>query len=123
MESRRQAKVSRLLQRELAMLLQKNARHWFSIPFVSVSRVMVSPDVSIAKVYLTFINENEPLARLETVRGKTAEIKRNLANTLRHELRKMPDLVFFYDDTLDYVEHMDKLFDKLNKEQGSSDQG
>lgn len=84
---------------------------------------MVSPDVSIAKVYLTFINESEPLAKLETVRAKTSDIKKNLASSLRHELRKMPDLVFFYDDTLDYVEHMGKLFDKLNREHRETDQG
>ncbi len=113
METRRQAKVSKLLQREMAVILQKNGKSWFSLPFITVSQVKVTPDLSYAKVYITFINESEPEEKVKLVRTKTSEIKKILANSLRHEMRKLPDINFFYDDTLDYADNMNKLLDSL----------
>ncbi|MGB0430662.1 MAG: 30S ribosome-binding factor RbfA [Bacteroidia bacterium] len=120
MESRRQAKVSKLLQRELAVILQKNGKSWFAIPFITVSQVRVTPDLSYAKVYLTFLNDDEPEQKAKQVRTKTPEIKRLLANALRHEMRKLPDINFFYDDTLDYADNMNKLLDSLTNDQPES---
>jgi len=122
METRRQAKVAKLLQRELATILQKNAKSWFSIPFISVSQVKITPDLSYAKIYLTFINESQPEERIEEIKVKIPEIKRLLANELRHELRKLPAINFFYDDTLDYADHMNKLLDSLNTDEKRSDE-
>lgn len=113
MESRRQAKVSKLLLRELAAILQKNGKNWFAIPFITVSQVRVTPDLSYAKIYLTFLNEEKPEEKVKLIRTKTAEVKRLLANALRHEMRKLPDINFFYDDTLDYADNMNKLLDSL----------
>lgn len=124
METRRQAKVSKLLQRELAVIFQKNAKSWFSIQFISVSQVKITPDLSYAKVYLTFINEPDPEGKVQLVRTKSSEIKRQLATALRHEFRKLPDINFFYDDTLDYAENMNKLLDSLktDDEEDSSEE-
>ncbi|MFY0674970.1 MAG: 30S ribosome-binding factor RbfA [Bacteroidia bacterium] len=113
MESRRQAKVSKLLQRELAVILQKNGKSWFAIPFITVSQVRVTPDLSYAKVYLTFLGDDNPEDKVKLVRTKTAEVKRQLASALRHEMRKLPEINFFYDDTLDYADNMNKLLDSL----------
>lgn len=116
METRRQAKVSRLLLRELATIMQKNTKSWFAIPFITVSQVKVTPDMSYAKVYLTFLDGKDAEDKIKLIRTKTSEVKRQLANNLRHELRKMPDINFFYDDTLDYADNMNKLLDSLKTE-------
>lgn len=121
MESRRQAKVSRLIHREIASILQKNSNSWFSVQFITVSKISVTPDLSYAKVYLTFLNEPNPQEKVDMVKTKTGEIKLQLGRALKNEMRKLPDINFFYDDTLDYVENMDTLFKKLND--NSSDKG
>ena len=121
METRRQAKVSKLLLRELATIMQKNAKSWFAIPFITVSQVKVTPDLSYAKVYLTFLDGEGAEEKVKAVRTKTAEIKRQLANVLRHEMRKLPDINFFYDDTLDYADNMNKLLDSLNEDDKADD--
>lgn len=117
MESKRQAKINRLLQRELSMLFIRNAQKWMGIKFISVSNVKVSPDLSTAKIYVTFLNEKEPLELAKKLNTKESEVKAALAQTLKNDLRKIPALTFFYDDTLDYVEKMDKLFSEINKDQ------
>lgn len=114
MESRRQAKVSRLIQREIAVILQRNSQMWFNIPFVTVSKIHVTPDLSYAKVYLTFLNEKNPAEKIDLIRTKTGEIKLQLGSALKNEMRKLPAINFFYDDTMDYVEDMDRLLKKLN---------
>jgi len=124
MESRRQAKVSRLIHREIASILQKNAKSWFAIPFITVSKISVTPDLSYAKVYLTFLNETNPQEKADLVKTKTGEIKLQLGRALKNEMRKLPDINFFYDDTMDYVENMDSLFKKLNNnDSGKGDDG
>ena len=120
MESRRQAKVSRLIQREIAVILQRNSQMWFALPFVTVSKIHVTPDLSYAKVYLTFLNEANPQEKIDLVRAKTGEIKLQLGSALKNEMRKLPAINFFYDDTMDYVEDMDKLLKKLNNPDSSS---
>lgn len=115
MESRRQAKVNKLIQRELGHIFQKKAKAWFDLQFISVSQVHVSPDLGTAKVYLTFLNEKEPQKALEKVQNGSGEVKYELAKALKNEFRKLPELHFYYDDTLDYVDDMEKLFKKIKK--------
>ena len=122
MESRRQAKVSKLLMRETAILLQKNSRIWFGNRFVSVSQVKITPDLSYAKVYVTFINEKNPEELLKLLQRRTKDVRMKLATALRNDLRKLPEIQFFYDDTLDYAEHMNRLLDDLNSPKKDSDQ-
>lgn len=122
MESRRQAKVSRLIQREIAVILQRNSRMWFKIQFVTVSKINMTPDLSYAKVYLTFLNEKNPEEKIEMIRAKTGEIKLQLGSALKNEMRKLPAINFFYDDTMDYVDDMDKLLKKLNNPDASPEE-
>lgn len=113
MESRRQAKVSKLLQKDLAVILQKNCRTWFSVSFITVSKVQVTADLSYAKVYVTFLNVDKPEEVVTMMNKKVGEIKHQLASLVKNQLRKLPDLNFFYDDTLDYVDKMEQLFREI----------
>lgn len=121
MESRRQAKVGKLIQRELAVVLQKLGPQRLGINFITVTHVKPSPDLSMAKVYLSFINAKNPEDFVKRIRDNNSVIKAELAKRLRHDLRKLPELRYFYDDTLDYSERMDELFDELRKKEGGEE--
>jgi ribosome-binding factor A len=76
---------------------------------------MVSPDLGYAKIYLTFLNEKEPLKALELIKLHTGEVRKVLGSHIRNEVRKIPEISFFYDDTLDYMEKIDELLKKIDK--------
>jgi ribosome-binding factor A len=128
MESKRQAKYSRLLQKDLSEIFLREGKHLFGKPFIGVSAVRVTPDLSYVKVYLTFLNEKEPQKLLALIRSHNRELRNMLAERIRHTVRKVPEIEFFYDDTMDYVEKMDKIFAELHtppapkKEDGNSDE-
>lgn len=74
----------------------------------------MTPDLSVARVYLTFMNEREPKAAVALIRTATKEVRNLLSNKIGKVTRKVPELEFFYDDTLDVAERMEKLFQDLN---------
>ena len=119
MESRRQAKVAKLLQKELAVILQKNCRMWFSVSFITVSKIQVTADLSYAKVYVTFLDVDQPEDLVQLMNKKIGEVKNQLAARVKNQLRKLPDLSFFYDDTLDYVDKMEQLFREIKNPKDS----
>lgn len=118
MESTRQAKVNRLLQRELATYFQRNAQSLIGVQFITVSKVLVTVDLSLAKVYVTFLNAQNPLELVAKLNELKTEIKRQMAQKLRNDLRKLPDLNFYYDDTLDYVDKIESILDDINSKKG-----
>lgn len=122
MDSTRQLKVSKLIQKELALVFQKNGQKWFNIPFITVSTVRISPDLMNARVYLTFMNQTNPEELVERISYNSKEIRTILAGKIRHQVRKIPELQFFYDDSMDYAERMDQLFEKLkSKKKGKAE--
>lgn len=122
MESRRQAKVAKLLQKELATILQKNCRMWFSVSFITVSKIQVTPDLSYAKVYVTFLDVDQPEDVVKLMNTKVGEVKNQLASKVKNQLRKLPSLSFFYDDTLDYVDKMEQLFKDIKSPKDSGEE-
>ena len=108
METTRQNKISRLLQKELSeiFLAQTRKTHW---TIVSVSIVRISPDLSIAKVYLSVFPSEKAQATIESVNASAREIRYELAQKVRFQLRKIPELRFYLDDSLDYIEKIDNL--------------
>ncbi len=116
MESKRQAKFSRQIQKDLSEIFLREGKSLFGNSFISVSQVRVSPDLSYVKAYLSFLNEKNPQHLLALVKSFTKELRTMLAQRLKNEVRKIPELEFYYDDTMDYVEKIDKLFDKIHKE-------
>lgn len=108
METTRQNKISRLLQKELSeiFLLQTKAMHG---TLVSVSAVCISPDMSIARVYLSVFPSEKAEEMVKNINDNMKSIRYELGTRVRYQLRIIPELKFFVDDSLDYIEKIDSL--------------
>ncbi len=121
MESTRQKKFAGLLQEELASLFQREGAGYLPNTLVTITKVRVSPDLAVAKVYLSFFNTKDTDLSLATVNSHTSEIRYKLGARIRHQARVVPSFTFFLDDTNEYVERMDQLFDQIAKERSETD--
>ncbi len=108
METTRQAKIARLLQKELSEIFRCQTAKVHGV-IVSVSAVRVSPDLSIARVYLSIFPSGKAGELIESINKSAREIRYELAQVVRYQLRKTPELSFFIDDSLDYIENIDNL--------------
>lgn len=109
METKRQQKISALLYRELSQIIQNELKAVTAGTLVTVTKVVISPDLSIAKVYLSIFSKTKKQVVLDQFRIRTREIRGILGNNVRHQLRVIPELQFFVDDSLDYIEKIDQL--------------
>ena len=116
MESKRQQKFAGVIQQDLAEIFQREGMNFLPNTLVTITKVRVSPDLAVAKVYLSFLNTNNTGLSVATVNSHASEIRYKLGSRIRHQARVVPTLTFFVDDTNEYVEHMDKIFDKIAKE-------
>jgi ribosome-binding factor A len=107
-ETNRQRKIAGVLQKDLVDVLQKAAQDGMQGVIVSVSKVSVTPDLGIAKVYLSVFPSDKRNAIVEGVKSNSPLIRHELAKRTRNQLRRMPELLFFGDDSLDYIEEIDK---------------
>lgn len=108
METTRQAKIARLLQKELSEIFRQQTAKMRNV-LVSVSTVRVSPDLSVAKVYLSIFPSDKAEEVIESIRQSAKTVRYELAQKVRFQLRKTPELMFFADDSLDYIENIDRL--------------
>ena len=108
METTRQNKIARLLQKELGniFLLQTKSMHGV---LVSVSAVRISPDMSIARVYLSIFPSEKGEELIKNIKANMKSIRKELGTRVRFQLRIIPELKFFLDDSLDYLERIDEL--------------
>ena len=108
METTRQNKISRLIQKELSeiFLLQTKAMNGV---LVSVSVVRISPDLSVARVYLSVFTSNRSEEIVKNINANMKSIRYELGTRVRYQLRIIPELKFFVDDSLDYIEKIDEL--------------
>jgi ribosome-binding factor A len=120
MESKRQQKFAGIIQEELAAIFQREGAAYLPNTLVTITKVRVSPDLAVAKVYLSFLNTNNTTLSVAEVNSHAGEIRYKLGARIRHQARVIPTLTFFVDDTNSYVEHMDKLFDKISKDRKES---
>jgi ribosome-binding factor A len=113
MDSTRQQKFSRLIQKELAevFLLHKNL---VSNAFTTITGVKVTPDLGIARIHLSVFQHKNPAEIVQHCNEHTHEIRRELGNRIRNQARIIPELHFYLDDSLDYVDKMDRLFKDLH---------
>ncbi len=111
MESTRQAKISRLLQKELSEIFRQQTAKTHGV-IVSVSTVRVSPDLSIARAYLSVFPSDKAPEMIESINASAKTIRYELAQKVRFQLRKVPELQFYLDDSLDYIENIDALLQK-----------
>lgn len=109
MESERLKRLASVLQQDLAEIFIAIGQKYFKGVLLSVTKVKVSPDLSVARVYISiFPMENKELA-METIEKHKGEIKHSVSKRNRHQLRKMPELFFYLDDSLDYEDNIDRL--------------
>lgn len=120
-ESKRQKQVAGLLNEEMNQIFQKLHLNMIGGGMVSISDVKVTPDLLEARFYLSFFQVSDKSAALKKVEERHHEIKKELAASVRHQLRNVPILRFFADDTLDHVFRMEELFKKIADERKSND--
>ena len=108
METTRQNRIARLIQKDLANIFQAQTRKTHGV-LVSVSVVRISPDLSVAKVYLSIFPSARAQGLLDNINRQASQIRYELGNLERHQLRIIPELKFFIDDSLDYIDNIDKL--------------
>ena len=108
MEGKRQAKIARLLQKELSEIFRKETARLGGV-LVSVTEVRVTPDLSLARAYLSIFPGDKAAAVLENINRQTKTVRYELAQAVKQTLRKCPELQFYLDDSLDYIENIDRL--------------
>ena len=115
-ESKRQQRFAGVIQQDLGELFQREGNAWAPGAFITVTRVRVTPDLAIARIYLSFLNTKQAKEDMANVKSHANEIRYKLGARIKNQARIVPHLEFFLDDTNEYVEHMDKLFDEISKE-------
>ncbi|MDD4533767.1 MAG: 30S ribosome-binding factor RbfA [Prevotella sp.] len=108
MQETRQNRIARLLQKELAEIFQSETRKLHGV-LVSVTRIRVSPDLSICTAYLSIFPSEKGDELLENISSNEKTIRYDLGKRVHNQLRIIPELRFFKDDSLDYIEHIDDL--------------
>lgn len=111
-ESTRQLKVASQLQRDMAEIIRLKGMAFFSGALVSVSGVKISPDLSVAKVYVSIFPSQKQEAVMKTLEENAKALRGELGNRVAKQLRIVPEITFFVDNSLDYVEHIDELLKK-----------
>lgn len=113
-ESTRQQKYSRLIQRDISDILQKDKMGIFSKTFVSVVDVKISPDLSVAKIYLSMMLVKDKEALLEKINLHKSEIRRELGNKIGKQVRIIPELIFIIDEVEEKASRIDQIIDSLD---------
>jgi ribosome-binding factor A len=117
-EGKRQKQVGGLIQQELNDIFQRMGLNMINGGMVSISSVKITPDLLEARVYLSFFQVGDPQAALTMIQDKGWEIKKELGNRVRQQLRRIPEIKYFRDETLDHVFKMEELFKKISSEKG-----
>jgi ribosome-binding factor A len=108
-ESTRQKKVSRLIQKEIADIFLRKGSEYAPGKLISITKVRVSPDLSFARIYLSIFPSTNINDVLQNVQDHSTRIRFDLGHKVRTQLRIVPDIAFFIDDSLDYIEKIDRL--------------
>jgi ribosome-binding factor A len=121
-ESKRQKQIGGLLNEELNDIFRRMNLSMVDGGMISISNVKITPDLLEARIYLSLFQVKDPKEAMKKIENKTWDIKRELAARVKQQLRRIPELKFFQDDTLDHAFKMDELFKQINKpEEGLTD--
>ncbi len=121
-EGKRQRQVAGVIQEEMNDIFRRLDLHMLQGGMVSISGVKVTPDLLEARIYISLYKVNDAAAAMKKINDRSPEIKRELADRVKHQLRRIPVLHFYQDDTLDHVFRMEELFKQLHEEKGTEDQ-
>ena len=122
-ESKRQKQVAGLLNEELNDIFQRMGFNIVDGGMISISKVTITPDLFEARIYLSFFQIKEPDAMLQKIKDRAWEIKKELTSRVRNQLRSMPQLQFYIDDTLEYVFKMEELFKQIKTDDSKESSG
>ena len=114
MDSTRQQKFGRLIQKELGEIFQRDGKSFYGQNFVTITGVRVTPDLSVARVQISIFKASNPEEVMNMIRDNSHEIRRELGKRIRNQARIIPALEFFLDDSLDYVDKMENIFKNIN---------
>jgi ribosome-binding factor A len=117
LEGKRQKQVAGLLNEELNTIFLRLGLNMIDGGMVSIASVKITPDLFDARIYLSFFKVKDDEAALKKIQEHSHEIKKELSSKVRHQLRSMPQLTFYKDDTLEYVDKMEELFKKIKDEE------
>jgi ribosome-binding factor A len=115
-ESKRQKQIGQLIMEELSDIFQREGFNVVEGGMVSISKVMVTPDLLQARVYLSLFQIKDPEKLLHTIKERAWDFRKQLGQRVRNQLRNVPELTYYNDDTLDYVFKMEELFRQINDE-------
>ena len=114
MATKRQQKYARMIQKELAGIFQLKSRNWISNNIVSITKVEISPDLSVASAYLSFLQLDNKQQIMDNLDHHKGEIRKDLGNRIGKTVRKIPELVFYLDEGAEHAEKMDNIFKNLH---------
>ncbi len=117
MESKRQLQVAELIKRNFGVVLQQEGLYIYGDAFVTVTSVLITPDLSQAKIYFSIFNTEDKNEVILLMRKRMHTLKQALVTRIRKHVRRIPELSFFEDETLDEMSRLNVLFDELNGEQ------
>ena len=115
MDSTRQNKYARLIQKEISEVFLKSGKDYYGNAFVTITAVKVSPDLALVKIYLSLFKVAEPDKLIKQINSHVKEIRRHLGERIKNQIRHIPELVFYLDDSAEYAENIEKIFKDLNK--------
>ncbi len=115
-ESKRQQRFGGVIQQDLAEIFLKEGNLWFPGTMITVTRVRMTPDLGIARIYLSFFNVEDSEEAVEKIRMRGKEIRYKLGKKIKNQAKNVPELEFFADNSIQYTEQMEKLFDEISKQ-------
>ncbi len=115
-ENKRQKQVGKLIMEELSDIFQREGMNIVDGGMVSITKVMITPDLLDARVYLSFYQVKDAMALLHKIKERGWEWRKLLGQRVKNQLRRVPELNFFSDDTLDHIFKMEEIFKKINEE-------
>jgi ribosome-binding factor A len=119
-ENKRQKQVGKLVMEELSDIFQREGMNIIDGGMVSITKVMITPDLLEARVYLSFFQVKDQAALLHKIKERGWEWRKLLGQRIKNQLRRIPELQFFSDDTLDHIFKMDAIFKKIAEERVNS---
>jgi ribosome-binding factor A len=115
-ESKRQKQVAGVIHEEMTGIFRKLGLSMVDGGLVSISSVKVTPDLLEARIYLSIFQAKDNAAVVKKIEERSSEIKRDLASKIKHQLRRIPEIKYFLDDTLDHVFKIEELLKKIEEE-------
>jgi ribosome-binding factor A len=114
MESTRQLKFGRMIQKELGDIFQRDTKSLFTNNLISVTKVSMSPDLSVAKVYLSLVIDKDKQKTFENINNNKSEVRWMLSKRIGKQARKIPELIFYLDQNAEHADRIQEIFNKLD---------